>query len=32
MDRDTRWERTERAFNLLVKAKVKRISDPLAAI
>jgi len=32
MDRDTRWERTERAFNLLVKGEGQRISDPLAAI
>lgn len=32
MDRDKRWERTERAFNLLVKAEGQRVSDPLAAI
>jgi 2,3-bisphosphoglycerate-independent phosphoglycerate mutase len=32
MDRDKRWERTERAFNLLVKGEGQRISDPLAAI
>jgi len=32
MDRDKRWERTERAFNLLVKGKGERTSDPLAAI
>lgn len=32
MDRDKRWERTERAFNLLVKGEGQRTSDPLAAI
>lgn len=32
MDRDKRWERTERAFNLLVKGEGLRTSDPLAAI
>ncbi|MBA2703921.1 MAG: 2,3-bisphosphoglycerate-independent phosphoglycerate mutase [Blastocatellia bacterium] len=32
MDRDKRWERTERAFNLLVKSEGLRTSDPLAAI
>ena len=32
MDRDKRWERTERAFNLLVKGEGLRASDPLAAI
>lgn len=32
MDRDKRWERTERAFNLLVKGEGQRASDPLAAI
>ncbi|HBB87204.1 MAG TPA: 2,3-bisphosphoglycerate-independent phosphoglycerate mutase [Blastocatellia bacterium] len=32
MDRDKRWERTERAFNLLVKGEGVRASDPLAAI
>ncbi|HEX9544641.1 MAG TPA: 2,3-bisphosphoglycerate-independent phosphoglycerate mutase, partial [Pyrinomonadaceae bacterium] len=32
MDRDKRWERTERAFNLLVKGEGERTSDPLAAI
>ncbi|MEP6741643.1 MAG: 2,3-bisphosphoglycerate-independent phosphoglycerate mutase [bacterium] len=32
MDRDKRWERTERAFNLLVKGEGQRISDPLTAI
>jgi 2,3-bisphosphoglycerate-independent phosphoglycerate mutase len=32
MDRDKRWERTERAFNLLVKGEGQRTSDSLAAI
>jgi 2,3-bisphosphoglycerate-independent phosphoglycerate mutase len=32
MDRDRRWERTERAFNMLVKGEGLRTSDPLAAI
>ena len=32
MDRDKRWERTERAFNLLVKGEGQRTSDPLTAI
>ncbi|MEO7971839.1 MAG: 2,3-bisphosphoglycerate-independent phosphoglycerate mutase [bacterium] len=32
MDRDKRWERTERAFNLLVKGEGLRTSDPLTAI
>jgi 2,3-bisphosphoglycerate-independent phosphoglycerate mutase len=32
MDRDKRWERTERAFNLLVKGEGMRTSDPLVAI
>jgi 2,3-bisphosphoglycerate-independent phosphoglycerate mutase len=32
MDRDKRWERTERAFNLLVKGEGQRASDPLTAI
>ncbi len=32
MDRDKRWERTERAFNLLVNGDGKRTADPLAAI
>ncbi len=32
MDRDKRWERTERAFNLLVKGEGQRTTDPLAAI
>ena len=32
MDRDKRWERTERAFNLLVNGDGQRTADPLAAI
>jgi 2,3-bisphosphoglycerate-independent phosphoglycerate mutase len=32
MDRDKRWERTERACDLLVKGKGERASDPVAAI
>jgi len=32
MDRDKRWERTERAYELLVKSKGERASDPVAAI
>ena len=32
MDRDKRWERTERAYNLLVKAEGERAVDPVAAI
>jgi 2,3-bisphosphoglycerate-independent phosphoglycerate mutase len=32
MDRDKRWERTERAYDLLVNAKGNRASDPVAAI
>ncbi|MBC8029940.1 MAG: 2,3-bisphosphoglycerate-independent phosphoglycerate mutase [Pyrinomonadaceae bacterium] len=32
MDRDKRWERTERAYNLLVNAQGNRVSDPVAAI
>ena len=32
MDRDKRWERTERAFNLLVNGEGRQTSDPLAAI
>jgi len=32
MDRDKRWERTERAFDLLTKAIGFRASDPIAAI
>src|SRR5207249_3533559 len=32
MDRDKRWERTERAYKLLVHADGERVADPLAAI
>ncbi|HEV7842086.1 MAG TPA: 2,3-bisphosphoglycerate-independent phosphoglycerate mutase, partial [Pyrinomonadaceae bacterium] len=32
MDRDKRWERTERAFNLLVSASGERVIDPVEAI
>lgn len=32
MDRDKRWERTERAFNLLVNGEGLRTSHPLTAI
>lgn len=32
MDRDKRWERTERAYDLLVKGKGERATDPLSAI
>ena len=32
MDRDKRWERTQRAYDLLVKGKGKPTSDPVAAI
>ncbi len=32
MDRDKRWERTERAYKLLVGGEGERASDPLAAI
>src|SRR2546423_1404656 len=32
MDRDKRWERTERAYKLLVNGEGERASDPLAAI
>jgi len=32
MDRDKRWERTERAYDLLVNAIGIRVSDPVAAI
>jgi 2,3-bisphosphoglycerate-independent phosphoglycerate mutase len=32
MDRDKRWERTERAYNLLVKAEGERAVDPVASI
>jgi 2,3-bisphosphoglycerate-independent phosphoglycerate mutase len=32
MDRDKRWERTKRAYDLLVRAEGRRVSDPLAAL
>ena len=32
MDRDKRWERTERAYELLVKGKGEPATDPVAAI
>ena len=32
MDRDRRWERTERAYKLLVHGEGERAGDPLAAI
>ena len=32
MDRDRRWERTERAYRLLVNAEGERAIDPVAAI
>ena len=32
MDRDKRWERTQRAYDLLTKAIGERATDPLAAI
>jgi 2,3-bisphosphoglycerate-independent phosphoglycerate mutase len=32
MDRDKRWERTERAYRLLVEAQGERASDPIAAV
>jgi len=32
MDRDKRWERTERAYKLLVNGEGQRARDPLAAI
>jgi len=32
MDRDKRWERTHRAYELLVHAKGKPAGDPVAAI
>jgi 2,3-bisphosphoglycerate-independent phosphoglycerate mutase len=32
MDRDKRWERTERAYELLVKGKGELATDPVAAI
>src|SRR5437588_3644782 len=32
MDRDKRWERTERAYKLLMNGEGERTSDPIAAI
>jgi 2,3-bisphosphoglycerate-independent phosphoglycerate mutase len=32
MDRDKRWERTERAYKLLIHGEGERATDPLAAI
>jgi 2,3-bisphosphoglycerate-independent phosphoglycerate mutase len=32
MDRDTRWERTERAYRMLVNAEGQRVIDPVAAV
>ncbi|HEY0378630.1 MAG TPA: 2,3-bisphosphoglycerate-independent phosphoglycerate mutase [Pyrinomonadaceae bacterium] len=32
MDRDKRWERTERAYKLLVRAEGERAIDPVAAV
>ena len=32
MDRDKRWERTQRAYELLVKGKGEQATDPVAAI
>lgn len=32
MDRDKRWERTERAYELLVRGKGERATDPIAAV
>jgi len=32
MDRDKRWERTQRAYDLLANAKGDRASDPVAAV
>src|SRR6266850_662851 len=32
MDRDKRWERTERAYKMLVNCEGERATDPLAAI
>lgn len=32
MDRDKRWERTERAYNLLVNATGERVIDPVEAV
>jgi 2,3-bisphosphoglycerate-independent phosphoglycerate mutase len=32
MDRDKRWERTKRAYDLLVRGEGERASDPVAAV
>jgi 2,3-bisphosphoglycerate-independent phosphoglycerate mutase len=32
MDRDKRWERTERAYRMLINGEGERASDPLAAV
>ncbi len=32
MDRDTRWERTEKAYRLYTEAEGRRSSDPVAAV
>ncbi|HKP73663.1 MAG TPA: 2,3-bisphosphoglycerate-independent phosphoglycerate mutase, partial [Pyrinomonadaceae bacterium] len=32
MDRDKRWERTERAYRMLVRAEGERVIDPVVAI
>lgn len=32
MDRDKRWERTKRAYDLLIKSEGERASDPVSAI
>jgi 2,3-bisphosphoglycerate-independent phosphoglycerate mutase len=32
MDRDKRWERTKRAYDLLVHATGQRVTDPIAAV
>ena len=32
MDRDKHWERTERAYDLLVRGQGERVTDPVAAI
>ncbi|MEP6635541.1 MAG: 2,3-bisphosphoglycerate-independent phosphoglycerate mutase, partial [Acidobacteriota bacterium] len=32
MDRDKRWERTKRAYDLLVHGEGERVTDPIAAI
>ena len=32
MDRDNRWERTKRAYDMLVRAEGERAADPVAAV